>query len=146
MRIKRRGRDCSKGSAIPVPVTPNRSTHTLDLAGAAFATAQVAAALGSITLATRMFRLSERWQNAFDPATCLLKNGSGYIFYEGTYMTYSFRPVPQMRARIEMCNSTAHFVELMDAFFGYGREPLVQMPIVAFRARICGTGRNEYVM
>ena len=49
-------------------------------------------------------------------------------------MNYGFRPLTDMRSRIALCNSTARFVELMDAFFGYDREAVVQLPILPWRA------------
>ena len=50
-------------------------------------------------------------------------------------MNYGFRPLAVMKQRIAMCgsdgNSSAEveFVRLMDAFFGFGRGPVVQLPI-----------------
>lgn len=110
-------------------------THTLDLAGAAYATSQVAARTGSHALAETMLRLSGNWANVFNTTTCLLKNTSEAHYYEGTYMNYGFRPVPDMAARIRLCGKdTAHFVALLDSFFGYGREPAVQLPIYSAAA------------
>ena len=112
---------------------PNIATHTLDLAGAAYATAHVALALDKTALATKLLALSNYSLNAYDTTTCLLKNRTEE-YYEGTYMNYGFRPLTDMKSRIALCNSTDHFVELMDAFFGYGREPAVQLPIAFITA------------
>ena len=111
---------------------PNRATHTLDLAGAAYATAHVAVAIGNKALATKLLAYSNYSLNAFSTTTCLLKNHTEE-YYEGTYMNYGFRPLTDMQSRIALCNSTDHFVELMDGFFGYGREAAVQLPILFIR-------------
>ena len=97
---------------------PNIATHTLDLAGAAYATAHVALALDKTALATKLLALSNYSLNAYDTTTCLLKNRTEE-YYEGTYMNYGFRPVPDMAARIRLCGKDPEtFVGLMDAFFG----------------------------
>ena len=67
--------------------SPDRATHTLDLAGAAYATAHVALALGNTTLATKLLALSGYSLNAYNTTTCLLKNRTE-AYYEGTYMNY----------------------------------------------------------
>ena len=104
-------------------------THTLDLAGAAFATSQVAARTNK-TLSAAMLRISGNWANVYNASTCLLKNTSEAHYYEGTYVNYGFRPLTNMAARIKLCGADAGpFIELLDAFFGYGREPSVQLPI-----------------
>ena len=62
---------------------PAHMTHTLDLAGAAYATAQVALSLGNDTLAKRLLALSDYSLNAYDKATCLLRNHTGTVYCKG---------------------------------------------------------------
>lgn len=129
---------------------PGHITHTLDLAGAAFATAQVAKHLGEDTTAATMVALSKNAINVFDRKTCLPKNSSGMVYYEGTYQNYGFRLTTDMSSRIALCSSldrdkpagsgnitgAARMVALMDKFFGYGQPFAVQLPITPGQDRM----------
>ena len=120
----------------------DHATHMLDLAGAAFATSRVAAAVGDGAAHAQFLNLSRFGLSAFNASSCMLRQDGKY--YEGTFVNYGFRPMPDMATRIALCDSggeggggggtgapgAARFVEALDAFFGYGREePVVQMPI-----------------
>jgi putative alpha-1,2-mannosidase len=98
-------------------------THTLDLAYAHHCTAQVARAIGDGRLADDLERRGRWWINAFDPATGLLRDSE---FYEGGKWNYSFRLVHDMAARIALAGGDNAFVGMLDRFFGYGAEPVVQ--------------------
>jgi predicted alpha-1,2-mannosidase len=98
-------------------------THTLDLAYAHHCTAQVARAVGDRRLADDLERRGRGWVNAFDPATGLLRDSE---FYEGGKWNYSFRLVHDMAARIALAGGDDAFVSMLDRFFGYGAEPVVQ--------------------
>ena len=102
--------------------TPPLLTHTLDLAGAAAAAAQVALHVHNESLASSLLALAENARNAFDSHTCVLRNDSQSVYYEGTYMTYSFRLLPDMESRIALCGSEDRFVKLLDNFFGMGKD------------------------
>ena len=65
-----------------------------------------------------------RWVNAFDPTTGLLVDSA---FYEGGKWNYSFRLLHDMQARIELAGGDEAFVALLDAFFGYGADPVKQV-------------------
>jgi putative alpha-1,2-mannosidase len=98
-------------------------THTLDLAYAHYCTAQVARALGDKQLADEMDERSDWWINAFDPGTGLLRDSE---YYEGGKWNYSFRLVHDMQARIALAGGDDAFVEMLDAFFGFGADPVAQ--------------------
>jgi putative alpha-1,2-mannosidase len=57
------------------------------------------------------------------------------VYYEGTFVNYSFRQTPDMKTRIaKFCGGDDAFVKLLDSFFGYNpdgtvRPPVVQLPI-----------------
>ncbi len=99
-------------------------THTLDLAFGYQCTAKVARFVGDNALADQFEDLATRWVNAFDPATGLLVDSE---FYEGGKWNYSFRLVHDMQARIELAGGDEAFIGLLDAFFGYGADPVKQV-------------------
>ncbi|GAA3616020.1 glycoside hydrolase domain-containing protein [Microlunatus ginsengisoli] len=99
-------------------------THTLDISFGYQCTAQVARAVGDHRLAEQFEQLATRWVNAFDPATGLLIDST---FYEGGRWNYSFRISHDMRARIELAGGEERFSSLLDAFFGYGADPVKQV-------------------
>ncbi|MBD5787323.1 glycoside hydrolase family 92 protein [Cellulosimicrobium terreum] len=98
-------------------------SHTLDLAFGYWCTERVARHVGDTALADELARLADGWRNAFDPATGLLRDST---FYEGGRWNYSFRLVHDMASRIDLAGGDDAFVGLLDRFFGYGAEPVVQ--------------------
>jgi putative alpha-1,2-mannosidase len=98
-------------------------THTLDLAYAHQCTAQVARAMGDRRLADDLERRGRWWINAFDTGTGLLRDSE---YYEGGKWNYSFRLVHDMAARIALAGGDDAFTGMLDRFFGYGAEPVVQ--------------------
>jgi putative alpha-1,2-mannosidase len=98
-------------------------SHTLDLAFAYHCTAGVARAVGDARLADDLLARSHQWSNAFDGSTGLLRDSE---FYEGGKWNYSFRLLHDMAARILLAGGDDAFVGMLDAFFGYGAEPVVQ--------------------
>ncbi|MFB2556182.1 glycoside hydrolase domain-containing protein [Herbiconiux liangxiaofengii] len=105
-----------RGEAHPI-------SHTLDLAFGYWCTAKVARQVGDKALATQFEALAARWINAYDPDSGLLKDST---YYEGSRYNYSFRLQHDMAGRIEVSGGTERFVEQLDAFFGYGAEPVTQ--------------------
>ncbi len=108
-----------RGIAHPV-------THTLDLAFGYQCTATVARFVGDNALADQFEELATRWVNAFDPKTGLLVDSE---FYEGGRWNYSFRIVHDMQARIALAGGDDAYVALLDSFFGYGADPVVQVGV-----------------
>ncbi len=98
-------------------------SHTLDLAFACECTAKVARYVGDGKLAEQLDRLASRWVNAFDAKTGLLVDSS---YYEGGKWNYSFRLLPDMASRIRLAGGEEKFTDLLDAFFGYGADPVQQ--------------------
>ncbi len=98
-------------------------SHTLDLAFGYWCTVKVAEAVGDDDLAEEFALLAERWINAYDPATGLLKDST---FYEGSKHNYSFRLQHDMAGRIALAGGDEAFLGLLDTFFGYGARPVTQ--------------------
>lgn len=98
-------------------------SHTLDLADAYHCTAAIARRIGDHALAGQLTEHARHWRNAFDPATGLLVNST---FYEGGKWNYSFRLLHAMAERVELAGGDDAFVRLLDAFFGFGADPVVQ--------------------
>ncbi|WP_430645593.1 glycoside hydrolase domain-containing protein [Agromyces sp. GXS1127] len=109
-----------RGHAHPI-------SHTLDLAYGYWCTAKVAARVGDRALTEEFTALAARWVNAFDAQTGLLHDST---FYEGSRHNYSFRLLHDMRRRIELSGGDDGFIAALDAFFGYGAQP-VRQPGVA---------------
>jgi predicted alpha-1,2-mannosidase len=105
-----------RGEAHPI-------SHTLDLAFGYWCTAKVARQLGDAALAAQFDALAERWVNAFDGSSGLLKDST---YYEGSRHNYSFRLLHDMAGRIELSGGRERFLEQLDEFFGYGAEPVTQ--------------------
>lgn len=98
-------------------------THTLDIAYAYWCTARVAERVGDAKVAADCTRLAGRWRGAFDEHTGLLREST---FYEGTKHNYSFRLQHDMAGRIALAGGETRFAEMLDAFFGYGADPVAQ--------------------
>jgi putative alpha-1,2-mannosidase len=105
-----------RGEAHPI-------SHTLDLAFGYWCTGLVAALLGDDALVAEYGPLADRWVNAYDPATGVLKDSD---YYEGTRYNYSFRLQHDMAGRIALAGGDEAFVGLLDAFFGFGADAVVQ--------------------
>ncbi|MEM6886056.1 MAG: glycoside hydrolase domain-containing protein, partial [Verrucomicrobiota bacterium] len=107
----------SQGSVYPF-------THTLDLASAFFATAQLAQHFGKIKLYKKLMKFSGWWRNVYSKETGRLKASD---YYEGGAWNYSFRLLHDMERRIALCGSKQQFVDMLNQFFGYGEPPCQQL-------------------
>ncbi|WP_291056906.1 glycoside hydrolase domain-containing protein [Herbiconiux sp.] len=105
-----------RGEAHPI-------SHTLDIAYGYWCTAKVARHVGDNALAVQFEALAERWVNAYDPASGLLKDST---YYEGSRYNYSFRLQHDMAGRIGVSGGPEKFLAQLDAFFGYGAPAVVQ--------------------
>ncbi|WP_123305142.1 glycoside hydrolase domain-containing protein [Bogoriella caseilytica] len=101
----------------------NPISHTLDLAFGYWCTAAIAHRQGDRQLVAELAPLAERWRNAYDEATGLVKDSA---YYEGGKWNYSFRLMHDMAARIALAGGDEAFVRMLDAFFGYGAEHVTQ--------------------
>lgn len=106
----------TRGHAHPI-------SHTLDIAFGYWCTSKVARYVGDRALVEELEPLAGRWVNAFDAETGLLRDST---FYEGSKYNYSFRLLHDMRARIGLVGGDEAFTAMLDAFFGFGAEPVVQ--------------------
>ncbi|MFW2512212.1 glycoside hydrolase domain-containing protein [Demequina sp. SO4-13] len=98
-------------------------SHTLDLAFGYWCTQHVASLVEDHDLAAEYEELATRWVNAYDEGTGLLKDST---FYEGTRHNYSFRIQHDMEGRIALAGGDEAFVSMLDQFFGYGADAVVQ--------------------
>ncbi len=94
----------------------SRTTHTLDMAEACKNLSNIALELGRGDVVQTLDAYSDKWKNAFDFSTGLLKENSEY--YEGNHWNYSFRPLNSMDERIEIIGKDK-FISLLDSFFGF---------------------------
>jgi putative alpha-1,2-mannosidase len=101
-------------------------SHHLDVTYGYHCTAKVARALDDEVLAAEFERLAAGWSAAFNPADGLLVDST---FYEGGKWNYSFRLVADMAGRIALAGGEERFVEMLDAFFGYGADAVKQLGI-----------------
>jgi predicted alpha-1,2-mannosidase len=103
---------------------PQAYSHVLDLAYGAFCTARIAADRGRRGLLDRLAPLSGTWRNAFEAATGMMKDGP---YYEAGPVSYSFRLLHDMQARIGLCGGARGLVSRLDGYFGYGAPPVAQL-------------------
>lgn len=98
-------------------------TWMLDMADCCALASQIADEIGEKEISEKLKPLSEQWIKCFDPETGLLKEDSSY--YEGTLYNYSFRQMVDMNKRIEIADGKERLNELLDRFFGYGAEDVI---------------------
>jgi putative alpha-1,2-mannosidase len=101
-------------------------SHHLDITYGYHCTAKIARALDDHELAADFDRLAAAWTAAFDDSTGLLVDSR---FYEGGKWNYSFRLVADMAARMGLAGGEQRFIELLDAFFGFGADPVKQLGV-----------------
>ncbi len=99
------------------------NTWMLDMADGCALASQIADEIGENDIADKLRPLSAQWIKCFNSETGLLGNDSDY--YEGTLYNYSFRQMVDMDKRIEIAGGKERFVELLDKFFGYGADDVV---------------------
>ncbi len=103
------------GTAHPI-------SHTLDLAFGYWCTARVAARVEDDSVVAECEELAAGWPAAFGADGLLLDSN----FYEGVKHNYSFRLQHDMAARIALAGGDEEFVALLDTFFGFDADPVVQ--------------------
>ncbi len=99
-------------------------TFLLDMAEICTLGADLAKELGDSESEALLRPFGRLWKTAYDPATGLLKNDTGY--YEGTLYNYSFRQMADMDSRMALAGGKERFAALLDQFFGYGAPETVQ--------------------
>ena len=100
--------------------TCEKTTHILDMADGCAAVMKIAHDIGDDKFADKLSVYTDKWINAFDLSNGLLRSDSDY--YEGNLWNYSFRPMQDMKKRIELCGTAEKFTEYLDRFFGYTYE------------------------
>ena len=96
-------------------------THILDASDGCLAAAKI---VDDEELQAYLLKLGDHWRNAYG-ADGLLSEKAEY--YEGTRYTYSFRLQQNMEERIAYAGGSEKFMQLLDAFFGYGEESVRQI-------------------
>lgn len=98
-----------------------RYTHIIDTADALTYVANITQ---DADFGQRLLKLASQYVNAFD-ADGILSEKSQY--YEGDRYTYSFRPQANMQDRIALAGGKEAFEKMLDDFFGFGKESLLQI-------------------
>lgn len=98
-----------------------RYTHIIDTTDACFAAAEI---VEDEALKAQLLELAQNWRNAYDEDG-LMSTKSEY--YEGDRYTYSFRLQKNMDERIEAAGGRERFLQLLDGFFGFDGESIVQI-------------------
>lgn len=99
-------------------------TFMLDMADACALTAEIAEERGNKYLKEKLIPLASQWKKVFDMSSGLLK--SDCVYYEGTHYNYSFRQMHNMDERIAIAGGKEKFIQLLDDFFGYGKDDTTQ--------------------
>ena len=98
-----------------------RYTHIIDTTDACLAVAEITE---DEAFRRRLLELAANWVKAFDEDG-LMSVKSRY--YEGDRYTYSFRLQKNMEERIQLAGGKERFTALLDSFFGFVGEGLVQI-------------------
>ena len=120
-------------------------SQLLDVSYASFCTKRLAEELGRGADAAVLSPYLGLWRDAFDPATGLMRDGE---YYEAGPISYSFRLLHDMESRIALSGGPAKFAGQLDSFFGYGKEPVMQLgapPWEPARSEAIKTGRFDGV-
>lgn len=98
----------------------DRYTHILDVADAC---QNVSKITKSSQLKAKLKRLYQNLENACGADGLLSENSE---FYEGDRYTYSFRIHANMDDRIKCAGGKEAFEMMLDSFFGFGKESIIQ--------------------
>lgn len=74
-----------------------------------------------------LLKLAENWSNAYDEDGLMSKKSD---YYEGDRYTYSFRLLSNMSDRINLAGGKEKFTEMLDSFFGFGKESVKQLTYI----------------
>lgn len=96
-------------------------THLLDYTEACRSASLIAQGVGEFALAEKWKENWKFWEQAYDPANGLIRDG---IFYEGHKKTYSFRLLHDMKKRISYFPPAEGYIRALDNFFGYHGAPV----------------------
>ncbi|MBQ6265007.1 MAG: glycoside hydrolase family 92 protein [Clostridia bacterium] len=99
-------------------------TFFLDMSDACALAAQTAAEIGRNDIYEKLIPLAKKWTEAYSPETGMLKDEG--VYYEGSLYNYSFRQMVNMEERIELAGGKDKFVKLLDDFFGYCAQDVIQ--------------------
>ncbi len=98
-----------------------RYTHIIDTTDACLAVAEITK---DEALKAQLLTLAENWKKAYDEDGIMSTKS---VYYEGNRYTYSFRIQKNMDERVALAGGKERFTEMLDSFFGYGRESIAQI-------------------
>ena len=98
-----------------------RYTHIIDTTDACLAVAEI---VEDEVLKAQLLKLAENWKNAYDEDGLMSAKS---VYYEGDRYTYSFRLQKNMDERIALAGGKERFLELLDNFFGFEGDSIVQI-------------------
>lgn len=101
-----------------------RYTHIIDTTDVLFSAAELT---GDAAFRSALLELASNWSNAYGPDGLMSENSE---YYEGDRYTYSFRLQANMEERIALAGGKEKFTEMLDSFFGFGRESVKQLTYV----------------
>ncbi len=107
-----------------------KTTHTLDIAECCGNVSDIAKELALDEISNEFEPYSHNWRSAFDKETGLLHEDAAY--YEGNHWNYSFRPMREMKERIDEYGGCERFEALLDRFFGYTHPESIDTRFEAF--------------
>ncbi len=98
-----------------------RYTHIIDTTDACLVAAEITK---DEALREKLLTLAENWRKAYDEDGIMSTKS---VYYEGNRYTYSFRLQKNMEERIALAGGKDAFIALLDDFFGFGKESIVQI-------------------
>lgn len=99
----------------------DRYTHILDVTDACL---DVASITENPALKDKLLKLAENWKGAYSDEGLMSENSP---YYEGDRYTYSFRIQKNMDTRVEAAGGKEKFSDMLDSFFGFGKDSVKQL-------------------
>ncbi len=116
----------------------DRYTHILDVADACYNVSKITK---SSQLKAKLLRLYQNLENAYGAEGLLSENSE---FYEGDRYTYSFRIHANMEDRIKWAGGKDKFEKMLDSFFGFGKESVIQPKYVGADKEISSNNFHRF--
>lgn len=115
-----------------------RYTHILDTSDALMLAGEI---ITDADLKGRMEELARAWENAYSKDGFMSEDSP---YYEGDRFNYSFRIQKNMEERIAMAGGKERFADMLDGFFGFGKESLKQLTYLGADSEICISNHHRF--
>lgn len=92
-------------------------------------------------LRQKLLDIAANWYRAYGEDG-LMSDDSEY--YEGDRYTYSFRLLSNMEERIELAGGNEKFTEMLDSFFGFGKESVKQLTYIGACREIAESKHHRF--